>query len=128
MPATTLYAALLSLLFVVLSFRTIKRRRALKIGIGDAENPDLKRAMRVHANFAEYVPLALLLIFFVEYVAAPQILVHGLGAALLLGRALHAYGVSQPREDFRFRVTGMTLTFSVILVCAGTLLVLHLPW
>ena len=56
------YAALLALLFVALSWRTIGLRRRYCVAVGDGGQPELLRAMRVHANFAEYVPLALLLI------------------------------------------------------------------
>lgn len=43
-----IYAALLVLLFVVLSIRTLRLRRSLKIGVGDGGNPQMLRAMRVH--------------------------------------------------------------------------------
>jgi len=66
MNITLLYAALLGLLFVVLSVRTLLLRRRLSIAIGDAGSESMLRAMRVHANFAEYVPLSLLLIYLVE--------------------------------------------------------------
>jgi len=72
MKILPVYAALLALLFVFLSVRTIRMRRRLRIGIGDAENPVMLRAMRVHANFAEYVPMGLLLAFFVETSGAPN--------------------------------------------------------
>jgi hypothetical protein len=81
------------------------------------------RAMRVHANFAEYVPIALLLIFFVESSTARPSLVHSLGAALVVARLSHAFGVSREPENFRFRVFGMVLTFTVILVSATYVLV-----
>jgi uncharacterized membrane protein YecN with MAPEG domain len=42
----------------------------MHIAIGDAGNPEMLRAMRVHSNFAEYVPLSLLLIYFVETAAS----------------------------------------------------------
>ncbi len=125
-PAMTIlpiYAALLAILFVYLSARTITIRRKSQIGLGHADNPDMLRAMRVHANFAEYVPLALLLIFLVESSGAGPALVHALGAALLLARLLHAYGVSQTKENFRFRVLGMTATFTVMMASAVYLLV-----
>ncbi len=123
MTVLPVYASLLAVLFVILSVRTIRARRSLRIGIGHAENPAMLRAMRVHANFAEYVPFALILIYFVESAPARPILVHALGAALLLGRLSHAFGVSREPEDFRFRVFGMVLTFTVILVSAAYLLV-----
>lgn len=43
----------------------------------------------------------------------------------MIGRLSHAYGVSQLKEDFRFRITGMVLTFTVIAVAAITLLALR---
>jgi uncharacterized membrane protein YecN with MAPEG domain len=123
MKILPIYASLLAILFVFLSIRTIRLRRSLSIGLGHAENPVMLRAMRVHANFSEYVPLALLLIFLVESLGSSVILVHTLGAALLVARLSHAYGVSQHPEDFRFRVFGMATTFIVLLICAGYLLV-----
>ena len=56
------YAALLALFFVALSIRTLRLRRELRIAVGDGGNPAMLRAMRVHANFAEYVPLGLILL------------------------------------------------------------------
>ncbi len=117
-----LYAALLGLLFFYLSVRTIGLRRKLQIGIGASDNPEMLRAMRVHANFAEYAPLVLLLIYLVEVQGAPALLVHALGLCLLTGRLLHAYGVSQIKEQFAFRVTGMALTFTALLVSSGHLI------
>ena len=61
-----IYASLMAIMFVVLSIRTIHQRRQLKINLGDAGNKDMQRAMRVHANFAEYVPLSLLMVYLVE--------------------------------------------------------------
>ena len=52
-----IYAALLALLFLALSVRTLRLRRRLNISVGDAGNTKMLRAMRAHANFAEYVPL-----------------------------------------------------------------------
>lgn len=119
---TPIYAALLALLFIFLSLRTIRLRRRHRIALGDGDNPELRRAMRAHANFAEYVPFALLLVFFAERDGAHPAVVHALGLALLAGRLLHAWGVSQPREDFRFRVTGMVLSFGVTIFAALLLL------
>jgi uncharacterized membrane protein YecN with MAPEG domain len=117
-----LYAAFLALLYIYLSVRTIGLRRKLQVALGPGDNPEMLRAMRVHANFAEYVPLALILIYLVEAQGPAVWLVHALGAALLLGRCLHAYGVSQVQETFACRVSGMVLTFTVLGVSAGLIL------
>lgn len=108
------YAALLALLFVYLSVRTIGTRRRLQIAIGDKDHPEMQRAMRVHANFAEYVPLGLLMLALVESRGPAPWLMHALCLCLLLGRGLHAYGVSQTAERFQFRIAGMALTFACL--------------
>lgn len=116
------YAALFALFFFALSVRTLRLRHRLKIAVGDAGDKTMLRAVRVHSNFAEYVPFCLLLFFLVESQGAHPLLVHGLCLALLVGRLSHAFGVSQVKEDFRYRVFGMALTFTPMLVSAGTLL------
>jgi uncharacterized membrane protein YecN with MAPEG domain len=123
MPIVSIYASLLALLFVGLSVRTLRMRRRLRIAIGDAGDQTLLRAMRVHSNFAEYVPLGLILLMLMEAGGAHRWLVHTLGACLLVGRVSHAYGVSQATEDYRFRVFGMAMTF-VTLVSASIVLLL----
>lgn len=121
MKIIPVYAALLAFLFVYLSIRVIKVRRTVKVGIGTSGNASLARAMRVQANFAEYVPFALLLLMMLELKGLMPLILHSLGAALLIGRCIHAYGVSHDPEDLRFRITGMMFTFTIILL-AGVLL------
>lgn len=118
MTILPVYAALLALLFVYLSVRTIRTRRSRKVALGHADDPAMLRAMRVHGNFAEYVPFALLLIYFVESSSHTPWLIHLLGCSLLLGRLCHAFGMSRTPENFRYRVVGMALTFTVILISA----------
>lgn len=116
------YAALLALIFVALSVRTLRLRRRLKIGIGDGGDAQMLRAIRVHANFAEYVPLSLILLYFAELQGAPTGMAHLLGSGLLIGRLAHAYGVAQASENYRFRVFGMAMTFTTLLVAASFVL------
>ena len=116
------YAALLALGFVLLSVRVIRLRRSRKVAIGTNGDPLVERAMRVHANFAEYAPLALLLLLMLEMKGANVYWLNLLCATLLAGRASHAFGVSSPSEDFRFRVAGMMMTFTVIVATALSLL------
>ncbi|MEM8816695.1 MAG: MAPEG family protein [Pseudomonadota bacterium] len=125
---TPLYAALFALLLFALSVRTLLLRRRFKVGVGPGQEPLLERAMRVHANFCEYVPVTLLLVFFLELLTGPGWWIHSLCAALLLGRLLHAWGVSQVKEDYRYRIVGMAVTFAVILVSAAGILVSYSPW
>lgn len=124
MLITPVYAALLAFVFVGLSIHAIKQRRRYQVALGDGEKPELMRAMRAHANFAEYVPLALVLVWMAEAVAYPVWVVHALGMALLMGRLFHAYGITQINENFFFRVFGMSLTF-LVLLSAGILLLIR---
>lgn len=112
-------------MFVALSVRTLLLRRRLKVAIGDGDQPTLARAARVHANFAEYVPLSLILVYFLETQAGASLWIHVLGSALVIGRITHAFGVSQVEENYRYRVTGMALTFTVILSASIGLIVAY---
>ncbi|MFD1695434.1 MAPEG family protein [Roseibium aestuarii] len=120
---TPVYAAVLALIFVVLSVRVIRMRQKLWIPIGDNGQDALLRRQRVHGNFAEYVPIALILMICAELMLTPDWLVHAMGGCLVTGRLLHAYGVSQPRENLAFRTAGMALTFLVLTAGAGINLV-----
>lgn len=123
MQFVSLYAGLLALLFIGLSALVIRQRRGAKVAIGAGGDAKLERAMRVHANFAEYVPLGLVLLTLMELQRAPTLLLHALGLLLLAGRISHAYGVSQEAENFRFRVSGMMATFATLAIAA-----LYLLW
>ena len=111
---TAFYAALLAALFIYLSVRVIGWRRTQRVEFGHGEDFELLRRMRVHANFAEYVPFALLLMALAESMAPPDLIVHLAGVLLIAGRLLHAYGTSQSPPIMRYRVYGMMLTFAAI--------------
>lgn len=111
---TPLYAALCGLLLLVLGVNVTRLRRRHNVLTGDGGNADLARAMRVQANFVEYVPLTLLLLFMLELSRQPFWLLHLLGAALFIGRVLHAWGYLQtPRLSFG-RALGIVLTWAVL--------------
>jgi uncharacterized membrane protein YecN with MAPEG domain len=121
MTIVPFYAAVFACLYVGLSVRTLRTRRALGIAVGDGGNAAMLRAMRVHANFAEYVPFALLLLWMLETAGASTWSLHALAGLLLAGRIAHAWGVSQARERFAWRVSGMAATFTVLLTAAAAL-------
>lgn len=123
---TALYVALLGLFFVYLSVAVVKQRKKLHVSCGDGGHAQLQRVIRVHGNFAEYVPFALLVIFLAEYSGLQPMLVHVLGIMLLAGRLSHAYGFSREPELLTFRALGMILTFSVFLLGALAILALFI--
>ena len=115
---TPLYAALLALWFVVLSVYVTVHRQRHGISFGDKGNEQLLRVIRSQGNFAEYVPLALLLMWFLEMSHISVYVLHALGIALLLGRLLHGYALSFTPGFLFGRVVGATLTWAVLVVAA----------
>lgn len=126
MYVTPIYAAILGLIFVIISFRTIGIRRNAKVAIGGGDNQLLQRAIRVHGNFTEYVPIALILIFFLEIQISFKIIIHLLLISLIIGRSIHFYGVRQVNENLKFRVTGMVITLSTIIIASISLLLSYI--
>lgn len=122
MALTALYAALLAPLYVLLSVRVIAARRSGRIPVGDGGNAGLLRRMRVQANFAENVPLTLILLALAESLGTDARLLHLLGIALVAGRLSHAFGMSQDREIFAYRVAGIGITFTVMMIAAAACL------
>ena len=120
--ATPIYAAVLAIIFVALSFRTLLIRRSHNIPIGTKDDAVLSRAARAHANFAEYVPFTLLLLFILESQTNIGLSIHILGVALVVGRLVHAYGISQIDEDYRFRVLGIVITLGTMISAATRIL------
>ncbi len=118
MTITAFYASLLAALYLILSARVIGWRRSQRVELGDGEDSQLLRRMRVHANFAEYVPFALLLMALAENMTAPRPLVHLIGIMLVVGRLIHAYGLSQTPQILRYRVGGMMLTLMALGIAA----------
>jgi hypothetical protein len=119
LPVTALYAALLALYFVWLATRVIKARRVHRVALGTGSHRLVERAVRAHGNFAENVPLALLLLALAEVNGLPGWALHALGVALLAGRVLHATGIAREPEEFRWRVLGMSLTFTMLIAAAA---------
>jgi len=117
-PITALYAGLLGLLMLVLSFRVVAVRRATSIGLGDGGNALLLSRIRIHGHFAEYVPLALVLMLVLELNGATAGWLHGLGIALVIGRLAHAQGLTVGTGANPGRLVGNMLTWGVILVAA----------
>lgn len=106
---TLLYAGLLGLLFLLLSFWVVRHRAQFKVMIGEGEAPELLAAIRTHGNFAEYVPLTLLLMALCELAGAGALWLHLGGGMLLAGRVLHAIGMQIPKAPNLPRLFGTLL-------------------
>lgn len=112
------YAGLIALLFIYLSFRVVGGRREHKISIGDGDHKDMVKRMRVQANCAEYAPIGLILLAMLELQDTTPWILHALGLSLLAGRLLHAYGLGSNPQVVPIRIWGMYLTIGMITVSA----------
>lgn len=125
-PASLLYAGLLGLLLIGLSVQVVRARRRYRVGLGVGSEEGMQQAVRVHANFAEYVPFAVLLLVLAEVSGLPAAAVHGAGILLVVSRLWHAAGLTgSPGRSFgRFYGTAGTwlviVALSLWLVYATT--------
>lgn len=127
MPITPLFAAIFGLFYVLLSLAVIKIRFGEKISRGHGDNPQLEKSIRIHGNFAEYVPITLLLLWFLETISLNSHLILVLGAVLLVSRIGHVLGMKNPKKYMILRQLGMVGTFSVILVASISLIWWYIP-
>ena len=118
-----LYVALGALLILGLSVRVMWLRNMLRIGLGSGGNERLARAIRAHANAVEYLPIALLMLVLLAIEQTRPGLLHVFGIVLIVGRNLHAIGLSRASGRSFGRAAGAGLTVSVILAMAILLIV-----
>lgn len=116
---TLLFAALHALLLLVLLARVSRLRHGRRIGFGDGGDPQLARAIRVHGNFVEHVPFALLLLGLLELCGLAAAWLWIFGGALLVARLLHAVGLSRSSGASFGRFYGTALTWLVLLAMAA---------
>ena len=116
---TLLIASLHVLLYLLLSLRVVLQRKSSRIGVGTGGDTALALRVRVHANFAEYVPLALLLLALLELSGTVAWFVWACGLVLLLARVLHAIGLGGSAGYSFGRFGGAVLTFAVLLAMAA---------
>ncbi|MBM3554938.1 MAG: hypothetical protein FJX47_05235 [Alphaproteobacteria bacterium] len=117
------YVAINAILMLVLAMNVVRFRVRDKVGIGAGESRDLERAIRVHGNATEYVPIALVLMVVLELLGGGAMLLHGLGVALTVGRLAHAYGLQRTHKTSPGRFIGTNLTWIVILAGGVAILV-----
>ena len=127
---TGFYLGILALLYVVLGLQVSRLRRGHRVLFGDGDNIKLRSAIRAHANFAEYVPIIVLMVAMLEMSGMPALRVHLLMGALLVARLLHPLGMYVGPRTLQFqicRVGGILLTLMVMAGAALLLLWRFLP-
>jgi uncharacterized membrane protein YecN with MAPEG domain len=114
MVVTLLTGGILGLVFLILSWRVVQVRQSAQVELGDGGDTLLLARIRAHANFAEYVPICLVLLGLVEmsYRETPA----GLwvaGGTLVAVRIAHAVGMAT-RGANPGRIVGILGTWAVL--------------
>ena len=118
---TSAYLGILALLYLVLGLQVSRLRRGHRVLFGDGDNIKLRSAIRAHANFAEYVPIIVLMVAMLEMSGMPALRVHLLMGGLLVARLLHPLGMYVGPRTLQFqicRVGGILLTLLVMIAAA----------
>jgi hypothetical protein len=117
-----LYTALLGLLLIALSVNVVLARRRYRVRLGEGTDEGMLQAVRVQANFAEYVPLAAVLLILSELTGMPIVAVHVAGILLVTSRLLHAWGLAHDPGRTFGRFYGTAGTWLVIIGLSAWLL------
>lgn len=110
-PITIYFALPLTLLFVLLAFRVASLRRVLKIGFGDGNNDEIKKALSAQHNAAENIPLAIILLLLLELNGAASPVLLTCGSLMLLARLYHAWSLSHSIGKSTGRTVGIIFTW-----------------
>lgn len=119
---TSFYAAILAMLYVVLACLVIRQRFKFRVGLGTGKEPRLLQTVRMHGNFAEYVPFLLILVALLEVQQSPAWQLHLVAGLTLAGRLLHAVGLWRSSGTSVPRFLGIISTFAALIVAAVFLL------
>jgi hypothetical protein len=113
---TALYAAICGLLLVFMAVRVSFTRGKEKVDLGDGGKDAMLRAMRIHGNAAEYIPISLILLFFLEMQGSAHWFLHVCGIVLVVSRLLHMQGLMQSAKLTPGRLIGTGLGWALIVV------------
>jgi hypothetical protein len=117
------YVALNALVSLVLAGNVARQRARAKVALGDGGDEKLLQAIRAHANNVEYVPLSLVMLVLLALMQASAVVLHIVGASLLIGRSLHGYGLNKNPGASVPRGVGMLLTFVAVLTSVVVLII-----
>ncbi|CAN1486270.1 COG3788 Uncharacterized relative of glutathione S-transferase, MAPEG superfamily [Methylophilaceae bacterium] len=117
---TAIYAAILTFVYVKLALNVINLRHQNKVSLGDGGREDLQQAIRSHGNFAEYVPLGLILLGCLEANHIHWTIILLLGGLFTTGRLFYAKAFLETTPNMELREKGMKYTLWGLLALAST--------
>lgn len=122
---SALYTSVLTVLILALGYWVTRVRHSERVGLGLGESKPLEKAVRIHGNAVENVPLAMLLLLLVEMSGYAPWVIHALGASVVVARLLHISGIMKSRGVSFGRFWGMALTWTAMGVMATLNVIAH---
>ena len=123
LQTTLCLAAAAAIINFWLSIRIGQLRHGLKISVGAGGNEQLERRMRAQLNFAENVPIILILIGLVEATGKAGAWLAPVGAVFMLGRVLHGLGMDGGKLGWGRMVGTLTANLATVGLSVVALLI-----
>jgi uncharacterized membrane protein YecN with MAPEG domain len=126
---TAFYAAIFALFALYLSARAglYRSKAGVSILFGEPVDQVLAERVRVHQNFLEYVPMAIIMMGLLEASGGSAVYLHAMGVLLLAFRIAHRIGLKHDNIAHPGRAIGAAGTALLTVATAGYLLVLSVP-
>ena len=112
---TLITAGVLGVWYAFLAVTVIRARYRHRVSLGDGGIPELQARIRAHGNFAEYVPIVLILMGLVELAGGDRTVLLWSGIALVVSRVIQAVGVWKRVAPNPFRFVGSCLTLFLLI-------------
>ncbi|MCB1428373.1 MAG: MAPEG family protein [Nitratireductor sp.] len=119
---TAFYAAILAIMMIALSTWVTLLRARLKISILHGDSLPLAERIRMHGNFIENVPMAIIIMGLAEAGGTSPMVLNTMGLMLVAGRILHPMGLRHDKPATFARIAGGSLT--TLATLAGVFLIL----
>ncbi len=121
MPITLLYAAILTIFALALSFGagSFRGKTGLSVLFGEPANMELAEKVRRHQNFLEYVPMLLIVMGAIVLNGGSSMFLYVVGALLIVVRIAHAAGLKHDNMGHTGRMVGAGGTALLTLVTTG---------
>ncbi len=114
LQTTLCLAAAAAIINFWLSIRIGQLRHSLKISVGTGGNEQLERRMRAQLNFAENVPVILILVGLIEATGKAGVWLAPVGAVFMLGRVLHGLGMDGGKFGWGRMVGTLTANLATV--------------
>ena len=121
--AASVWSGALILVLLILSLRVVSNRRRHKVLFGDGGVEEMTLATRAFGNASEYIPAGIGALILLALIGSQNWVIHAVGAALLVGRIVHGWGLRFGQGPGMGRIVGMGLTWVALFAAAGMMII-----